>query len=88
MHRELKEEIDWSPSVPLEPWFSDEGRPGGSRVPRSPQRALEPAAVEGGPGDEVGFPERPGAVDRAAAGATACRSAPVDRDRTAAAGGS
>ena len=24
VHRELHEEIAWSPSVPLEPWFSDD----------------------------------------------------------------
>ena len=24
VHCELQEEIDWSPSVPLEPWFSDD----------------------------------------------------------------
>ena len=29
VHRELQEEIDWSPSVPLEPWFSDNS---GNRV--------------------------------------------------------
>ena len=29
MHRELQEEIGWSPSVALEPWFSDDS---GSRV--------------------------------------------------------
>ena len=29
VHRELQEEIDWSPSLPLEPWFSDDS---GNRV--------------------------------------------------------
>ena len=29
VHRELREEIDWSPSVPLEPWFSNDS---GNRV--------------------------------------------------------
>ena len=29
VHRELQEEIAWSPSVPLEPWFSDDS---GNRV--------------------------------------------------------
>jgi 8-oxo-dGTP diphosphatase len=54
VHRELQEEIAWSPSVPLEPWFSDDSSP---RVPRKAQRAREPTAVEGGPGDEVGVPQ-------------------------------
>ncbi|AII49262.1 NUDIX hydrolase [Synechococcus sp. KORDI-52] len=29
VHRELQEEIDWSPTEPLEPWFSDDS---GNRV--------------------------------------------------------